>query len=67
MLIIGLFAVILFQLADRDGKNGWLWSGGYVIVSILFSKLTGDSFIAIYVTFVAAIVFMIWSNPIGRK
>jgi hypothetical protein len=67
LLIIAFFSIIIFQLADRDGRNGWLWAGANVAAAMLLAQLTSLGSIAVYLAFIATLITLIWSKPLKRK
>ena len=66
-LIIFLFAIIIFQLADRDNRNGWAWGGANLAGSMLSTTVTGLGGIGVYIVFIATLAVMIYLKPIKRK
>lgn len=66
-LIIFLFAIIIFQLADRDNRNGWVWGGANLAGSMLSTTVTGLGGIGVYIVFIATLAVMIYLKPIKRK
>jgi hypothetical protein len=60
------FALIIFQLADKDNRNGWLWGGSNLTASIALSNISGLGGIAVYLVFLATIIALIYTKPIKR-
>ena len=66
-LIIFLFAIIIFQLADRDDRNGWIWGAANLAGSMLSTTVTGLGGIGIYIVFIVTLAVMIYVKPIKRN
>ena len=66
-LLLFLGAVILYQLADRDSRNGWIWAGAYLAGALLLSRLTGLVELSIYGVFVACFVAMFFTKSLRRR
>ena len=66
-LLLVFFAICLYQLADKDGRQGWLWAICYAATSMLLGQIARIGGLADLIAFIAAIVIMIYSKPIKRK
>lgn len=66
-LLLVFFAICVYQLAERDGRQGWAWSLGYVTSSLLFGQLLGVGGMADLLVFVIALALVIATKPIKRN
>jgi hypothetical protein len=66
MLLI-LFAVLVFQLADRDNRNGWIWAGSLVAAAMLMSQVSWLGGFGTYLAFVGTLIALVWTKPLKRK
>ena len=65
--LIVLFAVLTYQLADRDNRKAWLWTGGYVAAVVLLARVPWLGALSVYVAFIGVFIALIATNPIQRK
>ena len=66
-MLLVLFAICLYQLADRSDRQGWLWALGYVAVSLLLQQIPAIGGMADFITFVIALALMVATKPINRN
>jgi hypothetical protein len=66
-LLLVFFAICVYQLAERDGRQRWAWSLGYVTSSLLFGQLLGVGGMADLLVFVIALALVIATKPIKRN
>lgn len=65
-LLMVFFAICLYQLADRDDRQAWIWALGYIASSLLLGRILAIGGLADLATFIVALVLMIWTKPIKR-
>ena len=66
-LIIFFFAIVIFQLADRDNRNGWIWGGANLVGSMLSANVSSLGGVGVYLVFLVSIAALIYSKPIKRN
>jgi hypothetical protein len=66
-LFVIFFAIVIYQLADKDNRRGWLWGGTNIAGAMLLSKLTGLGGFAVYLAFIISLIMLFWTNPLKRK
>lgn len=66
-LVIFFFAIVIYQLADRDNRNGLIWGGGNLTASIVSVNVFGLGGIAIWFVFVGTLIALIYTKPIKRN
>jgi hypothetical protein len=59
--------MVIFQLADKDNRNGWVWGGGNFTASIISTNLIGLSGISVWLVFMATLIALIYTKPIKRN
>ena len=65
-LILVLAAILIFQLADRDNRNPWLWAAGFVAATVALSQFSWLGGLGLYLAFVGTFIALIITKPIGR-
>ena len=67
----GLFLVfatiVIYQLADRDNRRGWLWAGINAVAAMFLAQLGRLGGLGVYLAFVGTIAALIYTKPIRRN
>ena len=66
-LFLFLFAMVIYQLADKDTRNGWLWGGGNFAASMIATNVIGLGGISVWFVFLATLSALIYTKPIKPK
>ena len=60
-------AIVIFQLADRDNRRGWLWAGINVVAAMILTQLGRLGGLGVYLAFVGTLAALIYTTPIRRN
>jgi hypothetical protein len=66
-LLFFFFAIAIYQLADRDNRNGLIWGGGNLAASMLSVNVFGLGGIGVWLAFVGTLIALIYTKPIKRN
>jgi hypothetical protein len=65
-MVILFFAIVIYQLADRDNRNGLIWGGGNLAASMMSVNVFGLGGIGVWLAFVVSLIALIYTKPIDR-
>ncbi len=65
-MIILFFAIVIYQLADKDNRNGLIWGGGNLAASMMSVNVFGLGGIGVWLAFVVSLIALIYTKPIKR-